>query len=80
MDEGGERGNGVWADLFPSRMIKFQFQEAGARSWICERRNEVARCIHNRPVAAGRFPGSQIASEVQWGSNTLKSGGSYSAY
>ena len=33
------------------------FQEAGARRWILERRHGLARGIYNRPAVDGRFSG-----------------------
>ena len=78
--DGGEWQNEVWADPCSERRVKLQIQGAGARSWILERRNGLARCIYYRPVADDRFPGNQGAPEAQWCVTTLESGGGYSAY
>ena len=52
MDEGGEWENEVWMDLWSERRIKLRFQAAGARPWILERRDGLARGVNYRLVAA----------------------------
>ena len=80
MDEGGGWKHEVLADLCSERAIKVQFRGAGARPWILERRNGLARGTFNRLAADGRSSGKQVISKVQCCLNTLISGGGYSAY
>ena len=80
MDEGGGWKHEALADLCSERAIKVQFRGVGARPWILERRNGLARCTFNRLAADGRSSGKQVISKVQCCLNTLISGGGYSAY
>ena len=80
MDVGGEWKNEIWTDLRSERRMELQFSGVGARPWIPERRNGLARRIYNRLVADGRSWGKQILSEVQWRLNALISAGGYSAH
>ena len=54
LDEGGEWKNDPWRDPRVERRIKLVFQGVGARPWILERRNGLARGIYNR-LKADRF-------------------------
>ena len=80
MDEGGEWKNEVWADFCTGRRIKLFSQGAGARPWILERRNGLARGIYNRMMADGRFSGKQVLTGAQWCLNTLISASGHSAF
>ena len=62
MGEGGEWENDSWVDLRTDRHIKLQHQGVGARPWILERQNGLARGIHNRVHADGRYAGCQLIS------------------
>ena len=55
MDEAAKWKHELWMDLCSESRIKFQFQGTGARTWILERRNGLARGIFNRLAATGRF-------------------------
>ena len=78
--EGYERGNELWADLRADRSCKLQFQGAGARPWISECRNGLARGIYNRLKAGGRYAGRQLIAEVQFCLITMLSTNGFSAY
>ena len=64
-DEGGEQKHGIRADLCAERQVKLQFQGAGVHSWLLERRNGLARGIHNRLIEDDRLASGRILSEVQ---------------
>ena len=57
-----------------------EFRGVGARAWILERRNGLARGIRNRSAGDGRFPGRQLFAGAQWCLYALIPGGGYSAY
>ena len=80
MGAGGRWQNGVSTELRSARRIKLLPQGFGARPWILERRNGLARGVYNRWVEADRFSGKQIVAEARWCLNTLVYGGGYSAY
>ena len=52
----------------------------GARRWILERRNCLARRIYYRLIAGDPKAGRQILAEAQWRLHTMKSAGVYSAF
>ena len=60
MDEGGERRNELWTELRSERRRKLLFQGFGARPWILERRNGLARGVYSRLREDDRCSGAQI--------------------
>ena len=77
---GVSRKNNLWRDLCVERRIKLVFQGVGTHPWISERRNGLARGIHNRLKADRYYTGPQISVEAQWRLNALVSASGYSAY
>ena len=80
MDEGGEWENDLWVDLRTDRYIELQYQGVGAHPWISERRDGLARGIHNRMHADGRYACGQLISEVQFCVNAMLSTNGFSAH
>ena len=60
--------------------MNLRFQGAGARPWLLERRNGVARRIYFRLVAGDRCSGNQILHGAQYCPYTLLVSSGYSAY
>ena len=65
-DEGDAWGNEILRGPLSESRIKLHFQAAGAHSWIPERRNGLARGIHNPLPGDSRSAGEQVLPEVQW--------------
>ena len=80
MGEGGERENDLRVDLRTDRYIKLQYQGAGSRPWILERRNGLARGTYNRMKADGRYAGRQLLTEVKFWLNAMLATNVFSAY
>ena len=62
------------------RRIQLVLQGVGAHPWILERRNGLARGIHNRLKAGRYYTGPQTLAEAQRCLDNLVSAGGYSAY
>ena len=69
-------GNSTWEDLCSRRRFNHQFQGAGARPRLVERRNGLARGVIVRLAADWKL----ILFGVQWCLNALLSASGYSAY
>ena len=80
MDEGEELQNDVWADFCSGRRIKLFLQWVGARPWILECRNGLARGLLLRLFADGRYTGGQIFAEARWRRNAMIPASGYSAF
>ena len=52
----------------------------GARPWVLERRNVLARGNYNRLIADGRNTERQILAEAQWRLKTAISANGFSAF
>lgn len=59
--------------------VKVQFQGAGARPWLLERRDGLARGIHDRLAADDSFASERIPTDAQYRLDTLPSASGYSA-
>ena len=79
-DEGGEWKNDIWVDLRADRYIKVQYQGAGAHLWNLGRRNGLARGIHRRIPADGRYAARQLIPGVEFCLNAMLSTNGFSAY
>ena len=65
MDEGGDWKNASRTDLLSESRIKLLVQGVGARPWIFERQNGLARGGYNRLKGDDRFSRRRILAEVR---------------